>query len=248
MIRSTIFLVFAPMVLLAAPEGFEVTTFSNETQNATAICFDDAGRLYVTETFRWRKGVEDNRDFTAWFMEDLASETTADRVAYYEKYAADLLGDPDYFTKESERIVVLRDGDGDGRADTAPTVFADGFNAAEDGPAIGILADPDIEGRILMASVPHIWDVRDTDGDLVADSQEPMLSELGVKTSLSGHDLHGLVWGPDGKLYFSLGDRGFNVTTKEGTTLKNPNSGAAFRCNPDGSELEVFYTAARHDL
>ncbi len=228
----------------AAPEGFVVETYSDKVQNPTAFCFDDSGRLYVTETFRFRVGVEDNRDHTYWIMDDLATDTTEQRVAYYGRYAEEKIGDADYFTKESERVVVLEDRDGDGRAE-APTVFADDFDAVEDGPAIGILADPDGR-RVLMASVPHLWSLEDADGDGVAERREKLISGLGIKTSLSGHDLHGLIWGPDGKLYFSLGDRGYNVTTKEGAVLKNTNSGAAFRCDPDGSNLEIFYHNLRN--
>jgi len=229
---------------LAAPPEFEVEVFSDKVQNPTAICFDDFGRLYVTETFRWRKGVEDNRDHTYWIMDDLATETNEQRVAYYNRYASEKLGDPDYFTKESERISVLTDPDGDGKAN-APQIFADGFNATEDGPAIGLLADEG--GKIFLANIPHIWTLEDTDGDLKSDKREKLISGFGVKSSLSGHDLHGLVWGPhDGKLYFSMGDRGFNITTKEGTVLKDTNSGAAFRCDPDGSNLEIFYHNLRN--
>ena len=229
---------------LAAPPEFEVEVFSDKVKNPTAICFDDRGNLYVSETFRWRVGVEDNRNHTYWIMDDLATETNEQRVAYYEKFAAEKLGDPDYFTRESERVVVLRDPDRDGKADP-PSVFADGFSAAEDGPAIGLLAGGD--GQILLANIPHIWELSDADGDLVSDARKRLVSGFGVKTSLSGHDLHGLVWGPhDGKLYFSMGDRGFNVTTKEGKVLKDTNSGAAFRCDPDGSNLEIFYHNLRN--
>jgi quinoprotein glucose dehydrogenase len=57
--------------------------------------------------------------------------------------------------------------------------------------------------------------------------------------------LHGLVFGPDGKLYFTVGDRGFSVTN--GTTvISSPDAGAVMRCNPNGTELELVHGGLRN--
>ena len=59
------------------------------------------------------------------------------------------------------------------------------------------------------------------------------------------HDLHGLVKGYDGRIWFSIGDRGYHVE-HEDQVHSNPKTGAVFRCWPDGSGLEVFHTGLRN--
>ncbi|MCH2111989.1 MAG: ThuA domain-containing protein, partial [Planctomycetes bacterium] len=94
--------------------------------------------------------------------------------------------------------------------------------------------------------IPDLWYLKDEDGDGVAEIKKSLHTGYGVRVALRGHDLHGLVVGPDGKLYFSIGDRGYNVTSQEGNQLVDPGSGAVFRCNFDGSDLELFCVGLRN--
>jgi quinoprotein glucose dehydrogenase len=66
-----------------------------------------------------------------------------------------------------------------------------------------------------------------------------------VRYAFRGHDLHGLILGPDGRLYFSVGDRGLYVRQQD-RVLANPESGAVLRCERDGSRLELFATGLRN--
>ena len=135
----------------------------------------------------------------------------------------------------------MRDTDGDGVADEG-LVFADGFDGVADGIGAGLLEH---EGDVYYACIPNLWRLRDTDGDGRADEREVLSSGYGVHVSLLGHDLHGLRLGPDGRLYFSCGDRGFHVETPDGV-LAYPDTGGVLRCELDGSGLEVFATGLRN--
>ena len=225
----------------ASPELVaEVFAGPSMVKNVTAICFDDQGRLYATESYRWRNGIEDNRDHLYWVMDDLASQDTRDRDRLLKKWADSFT--PDYFTANADRVMCLEDRNGDGRADIA-RVFADGFDDALDGPAIGLLAG---KGGVYMTCIPHLWFLADKDNNGRSESRQSLQEGFGPRFSLSGHDLHGLVWGPDGKLYFSVGDRGYALKTREGKTLANPGAGAVFRCDPDGANMELFYYGLRN--
>jgi hypothetical protein len=88
--------------------------------------------------------------------------------------------------------------------------------------------------------------LRDTDGDDVADERKSLSYGYGVRYGFIGHDLHGLIIGPDGRLYFSIGDRGAFITLPDGKTLDNAEAGAVFRCELDGSNLEIVHTGLRN--
>ncbi len=225
---------------LALAPGLKGELFAAEPFCANLVALDLApnGDCYVVETFRRDKQVLDMRDWPDWLEDDLACRTVADRVAMIRKHAKD----PALFRKESERVRLLRDRDRDGRVDWS-SVFADGFDEEADGVAAGVL----VRGKeVYFTDMPHLWRLRDVDGDGRADQKEALSSGYGVHFNFVGHDLHGLRFGPDGRLYFSLGDRGLDVVTKEGRHLALPDTGAVLRCEPDGANLELFHTGLRN--
>jgi quinoprotein glucose dehydrogenase len=228
---------------LKVPEGMSPAVWAKDQQilNAIAIDVDEKGRVFTSETFRWRKGgVIDVRNFMFLYKDDLQVKTSADRLAMIEKWKDKFPAD--FFTKESERIRVIEDTDGDGKADKV-TTFAEDFRDPVDGPAAGILVQ---NNRVYFTNIPKIWGFDDKNDDLKADNREVLSDGWGPRFSISGHDLHGLAMGPDGRIYVSLGDRGYNVKSKEGNTFTNTISGGVFRFDPDGSNLEQYYLDLRN--
>lgn len=222
------------------PAGFQVNLFAAEPDvaNPVAFCVDDAGRVYVCETFRQGRGVEDNRSHGHWLDDDQAAQTVDDRLAYIRKHLGDKAEE---YTKFDDRIRLLLDTDGDGAADEAH-VFAAGFNSIVEGTGAGVLA---VGKDVYFTCIPNLWRLRDDDGDRRAEVRDKLHEGFGVRFAFRGHDMHGLCLGSDGRLYFSIGDRGYNVATVDGR-LKDPESGAVFRCELDGSRLEVFATGLRN--
>ena len=213
--------------------------------NPVAIDVDHAGRLFVCETFRQQNGVEDNRNHMDWLRADLAATTVEDRAAYIRAFVEDA---ETLYTAEQDRVRLVTDTDGDGTGDAA-TVFAGGFNTLVSGTGAGVLARPGRDGQggtVYYACIPDLWRLRDADGDGVAERRESLATGFGVRFAFRGHDMHGLTLGPDGRLYWSIGDRGFNVTTREGERLVKPDTGAVFRSELDGSNLEVFAHGLRN--
>ena len=247
---------FIPIIALADDEpaflstlqktdGLEARIFAgvDNVVNPVAMDVDPAGRVWLAETNRFRAGgVDDLRDQDYYFDDDMQANTIAEREAMIRKWAGKGKRPFEFYTSASEQIAVLEDTDRDGRADTRK-VFAEGFDSAVSGAMAGII----VEGKdVYVTCIPALTKLTDEDGDLTADSSEDLLTGFGVRFSFVGHDLHGLLRGPDGRLYFSLGDRGFNVETKEGTNLAAQYEGGVFRCWSDGSGLELYHHGLRN--
>ena len=230
------------MAGIRIPDGWEIQLYAAEPDIANVVAFDidNRGRVFVCESFRQNRGVTDNRAHDdAWLRADLAAQTVQDRIDYHKR----LLGDAVVtYAQHDDRIRRLEDSDGDGRADRS-YILANGFNRLEEGTGAGIL----VRGSdIYYTCIPKLWKLIDQDDNGVADERVVLSDGYGVRVAFRGHDMHGLVLGPDGRLYFSIGDRGYHVTTDDGRVLANPESGAVFRCELDGSGLEVFATGLRN--
>lgn len=226
------------------PDGFDHQVIGRQPliQDPVAFTVDPDGRVLIAETERTNHGAMDNRS-SPWHLEDdLQSMTVEDRIAFMEKWAHKREAGMDYYTEKSDRVRRTIDNDGDGVYDSF-TIFAGSFNDVPDGIGSGVMTVGD---EVWYTNIPHLWRLKDEDGDGVAEIREPIQSGFGVRFALYGHDMHGLVPGPDGRIYWSIGDRGYHLETPDGRVLADPRSGAVFRCERDGSNLEVYATGLRN--
>ncbi len=224
--------------------GLKVSLFADDTQvsHPVGLCTDEQGRFFVAESYRYidpSGAWTDIRRHMDWLDEDLASRSLEDRRRLYVSRLGPALPD---WRKFSERVRLIEDRDHDGKADHS-SVFAEGFNDLLDGTAAGIFAH---KGNVWFTCIPNLWLLRDTQGTGKADSRQSLHHGFGVRLGYLGHDLHGLCLGPDGKLYLSIGDRGTHIDEGPGRVVDLPETGAVFRCDQDGANLEVFATGLRN--
>lgn len=128
-----------------------------------------------------------------------------------------------------DRILCLRDDDGDGVADRC-IVFADELNSVTGFEFWG--------GGMLVAALPELWFLKDTTGDGRADYRVRMLQ--GLSSADSHHSANAMLLGPDGWLYWSRGI--FNVAAIETPTqtYRSERSGV-HRFNPRTFEMEFHF-------
>jgi putative heme-binding domain-containing protein len=128
----------------------------------------------------------------------------------------------------NDRIVILEDTDGDGKADKA-TVFAEGLH-------IPTGVEPG-DGGAYVANSTELIHLRDTDGDGKADLRRVILSGFGTEDT--HHIVHTFRWGPDGALYFNQSIYiHSHIETPNGT--RRLGGGGIWRFKPASLELEVF--------
>jgi putative membrane-bound dehydrogenase-like protein len=160
----------------------------------------------------------------------------------------------------ADKIKILEDIDGDGKADKV-TVFADRIFPVPMGIAVEEHHGKDGKYtgcRVFVGNSPDLLVLEDTDGDDKADKRYPLLSGFGGIDS--DHGVHGMVLGPDGKLYFTQGDgccsvqkdkslrqQNFDVVDKSGRRVKSDQLATTLRVNRDGTQFEVICDRQRNN-
>jgi putative membrane-bound dehydrogenase-like protein len=171
---------------MSVASGLEVQLVAAEplVRQPVAIEFDDRGRLWVIQYLQYPNPAGLKR-------------VTVDR---YSRTAYDRIPEPPpWGPKGADRITILEDGDGDGRADRARD-FVSGLNLAS-GLAFGY-------GGVFVIQAPYLLFFADRDRDDRPDGDpEVLLRGFGLEDAHSV--ANSLTWGPDGWLY---GLQGSTVT------------------------------------
>ncbi len=144
---------------------------------------------------------------------------------------------------EGDRILILEDANGDGRADKQ-TVFYQGKDCISP-HGITVLGN-----KAIISAGDHVMLLTDENGDDHADKSEIIFT--GIHGAQHDHGIHAFHFGPDGKLYFNFGNEGFELKDKNGQPVtdvvgnvvrgdrKPYQQGCIFRCDPDFANLETL--------
>jgi putative membrane-bound dehydrogenase-like protein len=202
----------------------------------------------VLSTFSISRGLE----LTLWASEPLAVNPTCididhrGRVWLCESvnYRCKLRHQP-LRRKEGDRIIILEDTDADGKADKSSVFYQNPALLAPLG--IAVAKDPRGPGyKVFVCQSPDILLFEDKEGDGKADGP-PRKFLTGFQGIDHDHGVHGILLGPDGKLYFSVGDQGVrNLQGADGKGRRwssnetDVRAGTVWRCDLDGGNLQLI--------
>jgi putative membrane-bound dehydrogenase-like protein len=240
-------------------EGLELNLWAVDSlvHDPIAISIDSKGKIYYTSATRQANSEFDIRGHRNWMTASISFETPEDRRVFLRttfaegseesgKFLKDLNNDGilDWrdLTVEKEEVWWVADEDNDGVAEKAQLFISD-FNEEITDVANGILAYDD---DIYLSVAPDLWKITDTNKDGVADIKKSLSHGYAVHIGFSGHGMSGVTYGPDGRIWWGIGDIGMNVIDKEGNKWEYPNQGVIVRSEPDGSNFEVYAAGVRN--
>ena len=239
--------------------GIELGLWASErlVTDPIAIDVDPNGTAYVISSSRANLPL-DIRGHADWLPVVHTLKSTEDLLQFYQKDLApseserntwiqDLNKDGSRDIRDlaelKERVIRLQDTNGDGVADTS-RVMKEGFN---DDPTWdvggGILAHGN---DLFFGMAPGVYRLHDANGDGVIDRQTTISEGYNTHMAFGGHGVSGVIIGPDGRLYWEVGDIGFHVVDRNGRRWAYPNQGAVLRSELDGSNFEVFAAGIRN--
>lgn len=240
-------------------EDLNLSLWASESLVADPITLfiDDQGRAYYSRTTRQKNSEFDIRGHRDWMIRSIALRTVEDRRAFLHdelsperseqnKWLKDVNGDGSRdwrdLTIETEHVYRVEDTDGDGMADSGWRIIDD-FNDEITDVAGAIMAHGD---DFFVGVGPDMWRMNDTDGDGMMDTKTSISHGYAVHIGFSGHGMSGLIMGPDGRVYWGIGDIGFHGTDQTGKLWDYSNQGVIVRSNADGSDFEVFAAGVRN--
>lgn len=241
-------------------EGLEYSLWASESLVADpiAIDMDDQGRAWITVTNRSGNSEFDIRGVDdSWRFESLKWETVEDRREFLRTEFAPEKSDQNEWVPDrnedgshdwrdlavvEEEVWKVEDTSGDGIADQSQLFISD-FHEEVTDVAGGVAKYKD---DVFLGVGPDLWRLRDTNSDGSADEKESISHGYNVHIGFGGHGMSGVKVGPDGRIYWGIGDMGLNVVDQEGNRHKYPHRGAILRSDPDGSNFEVFAMGLRN--
>ncbi len=240
-------------------KGLELTLWASDSlaPDPVAMDIDDEGRIYLTRTNRQKNSEFDIRGYREWMTTSISLQSVEDRRAFLRKTFApehskenewlkdlnnDSIHDWRDLTIEKEEVWMLEDTTGNGIADVSTRILEDFNEEITDVAGALLVRDDDV----FVGVGPDFWRLQDTNNDGVLDKKTSLAHGFAVHIGFGGHGMSGAIEGPDGKIYWGIGDIGANLTTLDGVNHKYPNQGIIVRCNPDGSDFEVFARGLRN--
>lgn len=247
------------MVKPVLAEGLSLRLWGTDSLviSPIGISIDNDGKLYYTTTNRQKNSEFDIRGHRQWEIESIALQTIEEKRAFLHKelspensnrnkWLADLNGDSSHdwrdMTVEKENVYRLEDTNGDGIADKTQLIVDDFHDEVTD--VAGSVFK--YEDNLYVAVAPDLWKMKDTNGDGIADEKTSLSHGYGMHIGFGGHGMSGIEMGPDGRIYWQIGDIGFNGKGPDGQKWEFPNCGVIARCNPDGSDFEIFASGLRN--
>ena len=240
-------------------EGLKLTLWASDSlaPDPIAMSIDDKGAVYITRSKRKGAGEFDIRGYPHWMTPSIKLNTVEDRRMFLHETFAPEKSDENSWLKDlngdgvhdwqdlavaKNEIWKLEDSTGDGFANISTRILND-FNDEVTDVANAILVRNE---DIFLGVGPDMWRLKDMNGDGVFENKTSISHGYNVHIGFSGHGMSGAIEGPDGKIYWGIGDMGANITALDGQKYDYANQGVIVRSNPDGSNFEIFAAGLRN--